>query len=82
MEETGQGFELFAPIAQNTEREYPELQVAGESPAGDTSLRLEPAVNVRKRLAFDAGYKLRLAGHYVLHLKTAVSRFKTFVPII
>ena len=27
---------IFVPIAQNTERECPKLQVAGESPAGDT----------------------------------------------
>src|SRR6266404_5225460 len=27
---------IFVPIAQSTERECPKLQVAGESPAGDT----------------------------------------------
>ena len=34
VEETNQGFAMV-PIAQNTERECPKLQVAGESPAGD-----------------------------------------------
>ena len=39
VEETGQGFATFVPIAQSTERECPKLQVAGESPAGDTISR-------------------------------------------
>ncbi len=30
---------LIVPIAQNTERECPKLQVAGESPAGDTIMK-------------------------------------------
>ena len=37
VEETGQGFPLSVPIAQSTERACPKRQVAGESPAGDTS---------------------------------------------
>ena len=36
VEETSQGFVFLVPIAQSTEREGPKLQVAGESPAGDT----------------------------------------------
>ena len=31
---------IFVPIAQNTERECPKLQVAGEIPAGDANLRV------------------------------------------
>jgi hypothetical protein len=33
---TGRAYQLLVPIAQSTERECPKLQVAGESPAGDT----------------------------------------------
>ena len=36
VEETSQRFDVLVPIAQYRERECPKLQVAGESPAGDT----------------------------------------------
>ena len=40
VEETGREFDSSS---QSTERARPKRQVAGESPAGDTILRLEPA---------------------------------------
>ena len=37
VEETGQEFDFFVPIAQCIERARPKRQVVGESPAGDTN---------------------------------------------
>ena len=53
---TGRAYQPFVPVAQNTEQARPKRQAAGESPAGDTILRLEPeAARGSKRRMSSAG---------------------------